>query len=80
MLAPGHPLGLSVYRCKGIVRSAEEPDLRVVLQVVGKRVDQVLRASWDVRHRGTRIGTSLSAYAATWPSAEAAESRPDQST
>ena len=48
-------LPASVYRAKGIVRSAEEPDVRAVLQVVGKRVDLVLTDPWGARPPGTRI-------------------------
>ena len=35
-------LPASVYRCKGVVHAAEEPGRRVILQVVGKRVDIVV--------------------------------------
>lgn len=48
-------LPASVYRAKGIVRSAEQPDVRAVLQVVGKRVDVALTERWGARPQGTRI-------------------------
>lgn len=48
-------LPASVYRAKGIVRSAEEPDVRAVLQVVGKRVDVALTDPWGTRPPSTRI-------------------------
>ncbi len=48
-------LPASVYRAKGIVCTAEQPELRAVLQVVGKRVDLALTDPWGVRPRGTRI-------------------------
>ncbi len=48
-------LPASVYRSKGIVHSAEEPDTRAVLQVVGKRVDLALTDAWGARPPGTRI-------------------------
>ena len=32
-------LPASIYRCKGVVHAADEPGRRVILQVVGKRVD-----------------------------------------
>ena len=37
----------SVYRCKGIVQVAEEPQKRFVLQVVGRRVNFEEIGSWD---------------------------------
>ncbi len=48
-------LPATVYRAKGIVGSAEKPDVRVVLQVVGKRVDVALTDPWGTRPPGTRI-------------------------
>ena len=63
-------LPASVYRCKGVVHAAEEPDRRVILQVVGKRVDIAVGDEWDDReaadpdrrHRSTRrSGRSCSA-------------------
>ena len=41
-------LPASVYRCKGVIHTAEEPGRRVILQVVGKRVDIAVE-----RRRGT---------------------------
>ncbi len=48
-------LPAKVYRCKGIVRSVEAPDVRAVLQVVGKRVDLTFADHWGERTRRTRI-------------------------
>ena len=48
-------LPASVYRCKGVVHTAEEPDRRAILQVVGKRVDIAVEDDWDGRERRTRI-------------------------
>ncbi|RZL89660.1 MAG: GTP-binding protein [Variovorax sp.] len=48
-------LPASVYRCKGVVRAAEEPGRRVILQVVGKRVDIAIGDEWNGRKPGTRI-------------------------
>lgn len=45
----------SVYRCKGVIRSAEVPRRRTVLQVVGKRVDLALDDEWGDRLPRTRI-------------------------
>ncbi len=39
-------LPTSIYRCKGVIFSSEAPQRRVVLQVVGKRVDISLENSW----------------------------------
>ena len=48
-------LPASVYRCKGVVHAAEEPGRRVILQVVGKRVDIAVGDAWNGRHPRTRI-------------------------
>ena len=48
-------LPASVYRCKGVVHTAEEPDRRAILQVVGKRVDIAVEEEWNGRERRTRI-------------------------
>ncbi len=39
-------LPASIYRCKGVIFSTQTPQLRVVLQVVGKRVDISLDSDW----------------------------------
>ena len=44
-----------VFRCKGIVRSADVPDRPAVLQVVGRRVDIALLDKWNGRLPGTRL-------------------------
>ena len=48
-------LPASVYRCKGVVHTAEEPGRRVILQVVGKRVDISMGDEWNGRPPRTRI-------------------------
>ena len=44
-----------IYRCKGVIHSADAPDRRAVLQVVGKRVDIALADAWGERPPRTRI-------------------------
>ena len=48
-------LPASVYRCKGVVHTVEEPDRRAILQVVGKRVDIAVEEEWNGRERSTSI-------------------------
>ena len=48
-------LPASVYRCKGVVHTAEAPGRRVILQVVGKRVDIAVGEAWNGREPRTRI-------------------------
>ncbi|MGH8701236.1 MAG: CobW family GTP-binding protein [Burkholderiales bacterium] len=48
-------LPASVYRCKGVVHSADAPGRRAVLQVVGKRVDLTLESEWGERTPRTRL-------------------------
>ena len=48
-------LPVNIYRCKGVVHSAEEPDRRTVLQVVGKRVNVSLDKEWGRDPPRTRI-------------------------
>ncbi len=48
-------LPASIYRCKGVVFSADEPSHRAVLQVVGKRVDLSIESEWGHRTPRTRI-------------------------
>ena len=48
-------LPASIYRCKGVIHSADEPNRRAVLQVVGKRVDISIENEWGVREPGSRI-------------------------
>jgi G3E family GTPase len=48
-------LPASVYRCKGVVHVAEEPGRRVILQVVGKRVDIAFGDEWNSTRPRTRI-------------------------
>jgi hypothetical protein len=44
-----------VYRCKGVIHSAEHPDRRAILQVVGKRVDITVEHEWNGREPRSRI-------------------------
>ena len=48
-------LPVNIYRCKGVIHSAEEPDRRAVLQVVGKRVNISLDRGWGDEAPRTRI-------------------------
>ena len=48
-------LPAGVYRCKGVVHTAEEPGRRVILQVVGKRVDIAVGDAWTGREPRTRL-------------------------
>jgi G3E family GTPase len=45
----------SVYRAKGVVYSADSPERRAVLQVVGRRVDISIQEEWGSRERRTQI-------------------------
>ncbi|MGH7949679.1 MAG: CobW family GTP-binding protein, partial [Candidatus Binataceae bacterium] len=45
----------NVYRCKGVVYCADEPQRRAVLQVVGRRVDIELGDAWGDHEPHTRI-------------------------
>ena len=45
----------SIYRCKGIVYTAEYPSHRVVLQAVGRRSDISLEDEWGDRQPRTQI-------------------------
>ena len=51
-------LPANIYRCKGVIRSAEEPDRRAVLQVVGKRVNISLDQEWGDDLPRTRIAAA----------------------
>ncbi|WP_170402164.1 CobW family GTP-binding protein [Ruegeria arenilitoris] len=44
-----------VYRVKGFVLSEEDPDHRVVVQVVGKRIDIAREERWGARKPETRL-------------------------
>ena len=48
-------LPASIYRCKGVIHSADEPARRAVLQVVGKRVDISIENEWGDRAPRTQI-------------------------
>jgi G3E family GTPase len=45
----------NIYRCKGVVYAAEEPDHRAVLQVVGRRSDVSLDEEWGDTQPRTQI-------------------------
>jgi G3E family GTPase len=45
----------SIYRCKGVIYSVDEPTRRAVLQVVGKRVDISIEDMWGEQNPSTRI-------------------------
>ena len=46
---------VTIYRCKGVVHSVEEPLRRSVLQVVGRRVDITPERAWDDGAARSRI-------------------------
>ena len=45
----------NIYRAKGVVYTSDAPDRRVVLQVVGRRVDISMQDEWDGRMPRTQI-------------------------
>ncbi len=45
----------TIFRCKGIAYTADAPERRAVLQVVGRRVDVALLDEWGGSRPGTRI-------------------------
>jgi len=45
----------TIYRAKGVIYTADEPQRRVVLQVVGRRVDISLQEEWGQRVPRTQI-------------------------
>ena len=48
-------LAANVYRAKGVIYSADAPERRAVLQVVGRRVDISLEDAWGKRRPRTQI-------------------------
>jgi len=48
-------LPVNIYRCKVVIHSADAPDRRAVLQVVGKRVDLSFDGDWGQRVPRTQI-------------------------
>ena len=48
-------LPANVYRCKGIIHTIDAPKRRVILQVVGKRVDITLAHEWGERRPSTQL-------------------------
>ena len=45
----------NIYRCKGVVYTAENPQRRAVLQVVGRRADVALGEAWGETKPSTQI-------------------------
>ena len=45
----------NIYRCKGVVYAAEEPERRAILQVVGRRSDVSLEEEWGDTKPRTQI-------------------------
>ena len=45
----------NIYRCKGVVYAAENPERRAVLQVVGRRADVALDEEWGETKPRTQI-------------------------
>jgi len=45
----------NIYRCKGVVYAAENPERRAVLQIVGRRTDVTLEDVWGDRTPRTQI-------------------------
>lgn len=45
----------TIYRCKGIIYTADAPERRAVLQVVGRRADVTLQDEWGERKPRTQI-------------------------
>jgi G3E family GTPase len=48
-------LPTNIYRAKGVIFAADVPERRVVLQVVGRRVDLSVEDAWDARQPLNRI-------------------------
>jgi G3E family GTPase len=48
-------LPAAVYRCKGIVLTAEEPDERIVIQTVGRRSSMKTLGPWESHPRRTDV-------------------------
>ncbi len=48
-------LPAAIYRAKGVIYTADEPERRAVLQVVGRRVDISLEDAWGERPPRTQI-------------------------
>lgn len=61
-------LPAGIYRCKGVILSADAPGSRAVLQVVGKRVDISLGSGWSGRPQHTQI-VAIGARGAVHPEA-----------
>ena len=48
-------LPANIYRCKGVIYTADYPERRVVLQVVGRRADLTLGEEWGDKTPRTQI-------------------------
>ncbi|MFC2054197.1 CobW family GTP-binding protein [Chloroflexota bacterium] len=62
----------NIYRCKGVVYAAENPDRRAVLQVVGRRSDVALDQEWGETKPHTQI-VAIGAYGSIEPEALTAQ-------
>ena len=51
----------TIYRCKGVVYAAENPERRAILQIVGRRTDVALDDEWGERSPRTQI-VAIGAY------------------
>lgn len=45
----------TTYRCKGVIYAAEKPDIRLSLQIVGRRVDVTSLGKWGKKEPMTKI-------------------------
>jgi G3E family GTPase len=45
----------TVYRCKGFIHLADDPEYRYVLQVVGRRIDLTRDRPWGDEPPGNRV-------------------------
>jgi G3E family GTPase len=45
----------TIYRCKGVIYAAEQPDTRLSLQIVGRRVDVSSLGKWQEKNPMTKI-------------------------
>ena len=54
-------LPANIYRCKGVIYAAEQPEQRVILQAVGRRSDISLEDNWGEKSPRTQI-VAIGAY------------------
>lgn len=48
-------LPANIYRCKGVIYTAEHPERRAILQVVGRRADVAPDEGWNGKSPGSKI-------------------------